>query len=195
MGKLPHSAIEVRLAATLFLLLLGVANLFGAWQVGNFSSFTPEGAAAAVAPRQPEGSLQHQHHSTSMSMAHEEPVDLASLDQPHHVIDRNLLVQDTHVHLPAYALTAAALSLIVCGLALGRRTRVGLVLLAFLAPAGNFTGLWGAHLLPRAGLLFGTLTVVSGFAMGFAYLIVLAAACYQCWIMKPKLLDPEPDRS
>ena len=50
MGKLPESPFEARLAATLFLLLLGVADLFGAWQVRNFAAFTPDGVARAVAP-------------------------------------------------------------------------------------------------------------------------------------------------
>ncbi len=51
MGKLPDGPFEVRLAAILFLLLLGVADLFGAWQVKNFASFTPKGIAATVRGR------------------------------------------------------------------------------------------------------------------------------------------------
>ena len=41
MGRLPDSAVEARLAATLFLLLLGMADVFGAWQVRQFAAFTP----------------------------------------------------------------------------------------------------------------------------------------------------------
>ena len=33
MGRLPQSPFEVRLAVTLFLGLLGIADFFGAWQV------------------------------------------------------------------------------------------------------------------------------------------------------------------
>ena len=182
MGKLPGSAFEVRLAATLFLLLLGIADLFGAWQVKNFSSFTPAGVAETVGP--------DEHHAMgmsghAMSSASEKEIDLASLDRPRHHIGAELLVQDTHVHVPVYALTAAALSLLACGLALPSRARSGIVVLAFAAPAANFIGLWGAHLSHRAGSLFGLLAVAGGFAMGLAYLIVLAVTLAQCWFARP----------
>jgi|GEM_PF-427310 len=183
MGKLPQSPFEVRLAATLFLLLLGVADLFGAWEVKNFAAFTPAGTAATVAPETP--------HTMAMcaacgTMAMEHPVDLASLDRPKHVINRELLVQDTHVHVPVYAMTAAALSLLVFGLRLGSRVRAAAVLAAFAAPFLDMMGLWGAHLLPRSGLLFGWLTVAGGFAMGLVYLFVLAVTLFQCWGRRPQ---------
>jgi hypothetical protein len=111
----------------------------------------------------------------------EHPVDLANLDRPKHVISRELLVQDTHVHVPVYAITALALSLLVFGLRLGSRARSALVLAAFAAPFLDLAGLWGAHLLPRAGLLFGGLTVTGGFAMGLVYLWVLVLTLVQCW--------------
>jgi hypothetical protein len=177
-GKLPQSPLEVRLAATLFLLLLGVANLFAAWEVKNFAAFTPAATAATVAPE-----VQHAmvmcEHCTAMGMEH--PVDLASLDRPRHVISRDLLVQDTHVHIPVYSLTAGALSLILFGLRLGSRLRSAAVLLAFGAPLLDFTGLWGAHLLPRAGLAFGSLTVAAGFTMGLVYTFALLVTLVQCW--------------
>jgi hypothetical protein len=177
MGKLPQSPLEVRLAATLFLLLLGVADVFGAWEVKNFAAFTPAATAATVAPEE--------HHAMSMtpgmSMAMEHPVDLATLDRPHHVISRDLLVQDTHVHMPAYALTAAALSLVIFGLRLGSATRSALVLAAFAAPCCDFAGLWGAHLAPAMGTLFGSLTVAGGFGMGLVWACVLVTTLYQCW--------------
>src|ERR1700674_285280 len=183
MGKLPQSPFEVRLAATLFLLLLGVADLFGAWEVKNFAAFTPAGTAATVAPETP--------HTMAMcaacgTMAMEHPVDLASLDRPKHVINRELLVQDTHIHVPVYAMTAAALSLLVFGLRLGSRVRAAAVLAAFAAPFLDMMGLWGAHLLPRSGLLFGWLTVAGGFAMGLVYLFVLAVTLFQCWGRRPQ---------
>lgn len=183
MGKLAQSPFEVRLAATLFLLLLGVADLFGAWEVRNFASFTPAGTAATVAP--------HQAHAMAMctgcgTMAMEHPVDLAGLDRPQHVIDHDLLVQDTHVHVPVYDITAGVLSLLVFGLRLGSRARSALVLAAFAAPFLDMAGLWGAHLAPRAGTLFGGLTVAGGFAMGLVYLLVLGVTLRQCWWRRPQ---------
>lgn len=179
MGRLPQAPFEVRLAATLFLLLLGVADLFGAWEVKNFADFTPRGVAATVKADEGRPMAMCEHCS---SMAAEREVDLATLDRPRHTIGRDLLVQDTHVHVPAYALTALALSLIVFGLALGSGARSAIVLLAFAAPFADFVGLWGAQLWPRQGLLFGGLTVAGGFSMGLAYLAVLLLALAQCWL-------------
>ncbi len=186
MGKLSQSPREVRLAVTLFLLLLGVADFFGAWQVRSFASFTPRGTAAAVAPAA--------HHDMTMvccqtSAAEETPVDPAMLDHPAHTISRELLAQDTHVHVPVYALTAALLSLVVFGLSLSSRTRSLLVLLCFGAPLADFAGLWGAHLFPARGPAFGAIAVAGGFAMGAAYLIVLALAMSQCWFSRRKTED------
>lgn len=184
MGKLPQSAPEARLAATLFLLLIGVANIFGAWQVKNFAAFTPTGVAATVAPEA--------HHDMTMaccqtSAAEEKPVDLAMLDHPRHQVSRELLVQDTHVHVPVYAMTAALLSLIVLSLALSSASRIALVLAAFAAPFLDFAGLWGAHLFPGAGTFFGGLAVAGGFAMGLCYLAVLVLTMSQCWFFRKRL--------
>ncbi len=184
MGKLPQSAIETRLTATLFLLLLGVANLFGAWQVKNFASFSPAGVAATVAPEA--------HHDMTMaccqtSAAEEKPVDLAMLDHPRHQVSRELLVQDTHVHVPVYAISAALLSMIVLGLVLPSGARVALVLCSFAAPFLDFAGLWGAHLFPSKGTLFGLFAVAGGFAMGLAYLVVLVLTLAQCWFFRKKM--------
>jgi hypothetical protein len=183
MGKLPAGPLEVRLAATLFLLLLGVADLFGAWEVRNFSAFTPRGIARTVAVEEHSAMAMPAHGSTTLA---EKPIDLASLDRPHHAISRDLLVQDTHVHVPVYALTAAALCLIVFGLALSSATRVALVALAFAAPLFDFAGLWGAHLAPRLGAFCGGVALAAGLAMGLAYAIVLWLTLLQCWLSQPK---------
>jgi len=121
MGKLPESPIEARLAATLFLLLLGMADLFGAWQVKNFSAFTPAGVAATVSAGTP---MQMETHAGHQTMISERPVTPEEINAPRHRIDRELLVQDSHIHIPAYALTAAALSAIVLALRLSSRVRI-----------------------------------------------------------------------
>ncbi|HEY7113320.1 MAG TPA: hypothetical protein VIA45_10355 [Thermoanaerobaculia bacterium] len=181
MGKLPESPFEARLGATLFLLLLGVADLFGAWQVRNFAAFTPRGVATAVA--------RTGHHEMAMacctvSTVAETPVTPESLDRTEHHIDRELLVQDTHVHVPVYAMAAGLLALIVLGLRLSSRARSAIIALLFAAPALDFAGLWGAHLLPDAGAAFGAAAIAGGFLMGAGYLTVLAVAVVQLWIRK-----------
>jgi hypothetical protein len=181
MGKLPNGPFEARLAATLFLLLLGLADALGAWQVRNFSSFTPRGVAETMGPRE-------RHEMTmaccSLSTSAETPVEPESLNRVEHHIDRELLVQDSHVHIPAYAMTAALLSLVVLGLDLASRSRSLLIALLFAAPFLDFAGLWGAQLFARAGVGFGGLAVVGGLAMGAAYLAVLVIAMIQLWIRK-----------
>ncbi|MGH9441584.1 MAG: hypothetical protein ACRD16_04875 [Thermoanaerobaculia bacterium] len=188
MGRLPQSAIEARLATTLFLLLLGVANLFGAWQVKNFAAFTPKKVAATVAP---ETHTEMTMACCQTSAAQEKPVDLAMLDHPQHQVSRELLVQDTHVHVPVYAITALLLSAIVLGLSLSSSVRVLLVLLSFAAPFLDFAGLWGAHLFPSAGTFFGAMAVGGGFTMGLAYTVVLVLTLFQCWFFRKKEVSHE----
>ena len=185
MGKLPQSPVEVRLAVTLFLGLLGIADFFGGWQVRNFASFTPRGVAETVAPEQ--------HHDMAMECCsvttmEEKPVEPASIDRPTHRITRELLVQDTHVHVPVYAMTAAFLALVLFGLRLSSRARTALVLGAFAAPFLDFAGLWGAHIAPGLGTVFGLLAVAGGFAMGICYLIVFLVAMVQFWLSRKETI-------
>jgi hypothetical protein len=192
LGRLREAPFEVRLAATLFLLLLGVADLFGAWEVKNFAGFTPRTVAATVAAghdSMPSMSMPGPGHAGAATKVEEHPVDLSALDRPHHTIGRDLLVQDTHVHVPVYSLTAMALSLLVFGLRLSSRTRSALVLLAFAAPFADFVGLWGAQLCPGLAVPFGALTVAGGFAMGLAYLCVLVLTLAQCWFSRSRQED------
>lgn len=191
MGRLQHAPFEVRLAATLFLLLLGVADFFGGWEVKNFADFSPRGVAATVREEEGGRTMAMCEHCSSMAAEHE--VDLASLDKPRHTIGRELLIQDTHIHVPAYALTALALSLIVFGLALPSRGRSAVVLLAFAAPFADFVGLWGAQLWPRRGVLFGGMTVAGGFSMGLAYLAVLLLTLAQCWLPRYRMAYRKED--
>jgi hypothetical protein len=183
MGKLRDSAVEVRLAVTLFLLLLGIADFFGAWQVRNFAAFTPKGVARTVAP---ETHTEMTMACCSTSAAEEKPIDLGTLDRPRHQINRELLVQDTHVHVPVYAITAALLSAIVCALSLSSPARVALILGAFAAPFLDFAGLWGAHVFPGRGSLFAAATLAGGFAMGAVYLVVLVLGLVQCWFFRSR---------
>jgi hypothetical protein len=178
MGKLPASAFEIRLATTLFLLLLGLANLFGAWQVRNFASFTPSGVAEAFR------SSEHEGHAPPAGASEERPIDPGALNERPHRIDRQLLVQDTHVHLPAYAMAAAFFALIIFGLRLPARARIVLVLAAFAAPVLDFAGLWGAHLWSERGRFWGAVAVFGGFLMGLVYLIVLVLTLKQCWFSR-----------
>ena len=106
-------------------------------------------------------------------------------EKKHH-IDRELLVQDSHVHIPVYAITAALLVLIVFGLRLGSGSRIALVLLAFAAPVLDFVGLWGAHLWSGSGRVWGAVALLGGAMMGLVYLAVLSLTLKQCWFSNSK---------
>ena len=118
-------------------------------------------------------------------------MDLETLNEPKHHIDRELLVQDSHVHIPVYAITAALLVLIVFGLRLGSGSRVALVLLAFAAPLLDFVGLWGAHLWSGSGRVWGAVALLGGAMMGLVYLAVLSLALKQCWFSNSKKGDQD----
>lgn len=181
MGKLPRGPFELRLAATLFLVLLGLADVFGAWQVAEYAAFTPRGVAATVAPAERHAMTME---CCAVSSVAETPVDPEALNRREHRIGRELLVQDSHVHVPVYAMTAAFLALVVFGLDLSSRARSALVFLLFAAPFLDFAGLWGAHLFPASGVGWASAAVAGGFAMGAAYLAVLALSVHQLWIRR-----------
>jgi hypothetical protein len=104
------------------------------------------------------------------------PGDLAR--EEHHTVDRDLLVQDTHVHLPMYGVIAAALAVVVLGLALPPWAGYTLIGLLFAAPWLDFAGMWLTKLVSPA---FALVTVAGGWAMGAGYTIVAALACWQMW--------------
>src|SRR5262249_47602512 len=147
----------------------------------NFSAFTPRGVAATFRTEMPSWPESHAGHQTMIS---ERPVTAEDINAPRHRIDRELLVQDSHIHIPAYALTAAALAAIVLGLRLRTATRIALIAIAFAAPFLDFAGLWGAHLFPGAGSAWASLAIAGGFSMGLVYLSVTALTLVQCWIRK-----------
>jgi hypothetical protein len=153
---------------------LGLAYLFGAWMVGLFAGFTPREVAATYA-----GHEMHMPMPPGTTVIVEHPMTLQEFGtEDHHTVDRNLLVQDTHVHVPMYGVIAAALGVVVLGLDVSASWGYALITLLFAAPWLDFAGMWLTSLVsPR----FAVLTVVGGWAMGAAYTIVTAIALWQMW--------------
>ena len=120
----------VKWLVTCLLATFGLAYLFGGWMVGLYAGFTPHNVAVTYAS--PEMSMAMPPGST-MVMEHPMPFEAFAMED-HHTVDRNLLVQDTHVHVPMYGLFAAALSLVVLGLGLTPRRTLALITLLFAAP-------------------------------------------------------------
>jgi hypothetical protein len=172
---LRRADVRIKWLVTCLLATLGLSYLFGALMVALYAGFTPRSVAATYAgpemamPMPPETTVVVQH---PMSMA-----DFARPDV--HTVDTNLLIQDTHVHVPMYGLIAAALSVVVAGLSLPRRWALGLIALLFAAPWLDFAGMW---LTKFASPRFAIVTLAGGWAMAVAYLIVAGLAVYQMWL-------------
>jgi hypothetical protein len=159
---------------TCLLATFGLAYLFGGWMVGLYAGFAPHDVAVTYAS--PEMPMAMPPGSTVVV---EHPMALKEFaTEDHHTVDRNLLIQDTHVHVPMYGVIAAALSLVVLGLGLAPPRAYALITLLFAAPWLDFAGMWLTKLVSPH---FALLTVAGGWAMGLGYTIVAGAAMWRMW--------------
>ncbi len=172
---LRRSDARVRWLVTLLLATLGVAYVFGALMVGMYAGFTPRSVAATYVeptmmnmPMPAETTTVVEHDVTPEEMGHEEQ----------HQVDRALLIQDTHVHVPMYGVIATILSIVTLGLAIPRSMGFALITLLFAAPWLDFMGMWLTKL---ASPHFAIVTLAGGWAMGLGYTIVAALAFWQMW--------------
>ncbi|MFN2572345.1 MAG: hypothetical protein ABR537_12180 [Gemmatimonadales bacterium] len=176
---LRHSDVRVRWLVTLLLATLGTSYLFGAWMVGLYAGFSTSKVAQTYGPAgEVAMAMQMPPESTLVT---ERPVSMAEMGEEQHHVDRDLLVQDTHVHMPMYAVIAAALSVIVLGLAISRAMGLALIALLFAAPWLDFAGMWLTKL---ASPRFAIVTLAGGWAMALGYTIVAILATYQMWWRK-----------
>ena len=173
---LRRSDARVRWLVTLFLATLGTSYVFGAWMVGLYAGFSTSAVAQTYGPAG-ESSMAMQMPPDTTMVA-ERDISPAEMGEEQHHVDRNLLVQDTHVHMPMYAVIAAALSLIVLGLNVSRSVGLALIALLFAAPWLDFAGMWLTKL---ASPRFAIVTLAGGWAMGLGYTIVAALALWQMW--------------
>ena len=165
---------RVKWLVTCLLATFGVAYLFGAWMVGLYAGFTPPSVAATYGsgemhmPMPPERTVVVEHRLKLSDFAESAP----------HTVDRDLLIQDTHVHVPMYGVIAAALSLVVLGLALPKGVGYGLITLLFAAPWLDFAGMWLTKLVSSQ---FAIVTLLGGWAMALGYTVVTVLALWQMW--------------
>jgi hypothetical protein len=176
---LRHSDLRVRWLVTLLLATLGTSYLFGAWMVGLYAGFSPTKVAETYGPAG-EAMMVMQMPPDS-TVVTERPVSMAEMGEEHHHVDMDLLVQDTHVHMPMYAVIAAVLSLVTLGLTLPRRGGLAIITLLFAAPWLDFAGMWLTKL---ASPRFAIVTLAGGWAMALGYTIVAVLATYQMWWRK-----------
>jgi len=158
---------SVKLAALLFLLLLGYSYLFAFLMVKNWAGLTPSAVQATYVPAAGVDTMAMQEQSTSAM----QPLDLSRVPEMKHTVDTALLIQDSHIHIMIYALVAGLLSLIILGLDWPGWLRDGMLVASFGFGALDFAGQW----LMKAGLPgFAWLTILSGWGMALVYLAVLA---------------------
>jgi len=169
---------RVKWLVTYLLATFGLAYLFGGWMVALFAGFTPHDVAATYGS--PEMHMAMPPSSTTVVEHTMSFREFGSAE--HYTVDRDLLVQDTHVHVPMYGVIAAALSLVVLGLDLARRWGYALITLLFAAPWLHFAGMWLTKLVSSR---LAVLTVAGGWAMGLAYTIVTGIALWQMWRPMP----------
>lgn len=172
---LRRADVAIRWLVTCLLATFGIAYLFGGIMVRLYAGFTPARVAATyggehMAMAMPPDTTMVVHRVVSLSDFSEGDV---------HTVDTDLLVQDTHVHVPMYGVIAAVLSLVALGLGLSNRATVGLVTVLFAAPWLDFAGMWLTKL---AGPGFAWVTLAGGYAMGLGYLAVTAIAIPRMWL-------------
>ena len=157
---------SVKLAALLFLLVLGYSYVFAFLMVKTWAGLSPSAVNATYAPAAPMDTMAMGEQSTSTM----QQLDLSRVPEMKHTVDTALLIQDSHIHLMIYAIVAALLSLIMLGLDWPGWFREVMIVVAFGVGALDFAGQW----LMKAGLPgFAWLTILSGWGMALVYLIVL----------------------
>ena len=172
--ELRRADLRVRFLVTCLLATFGVSYLFGGWMVALYAGFTPAGVAQTYA-----GAGMAMHMPPDSTVVVEHPMTMAGFAESDvHQVDLNLLVQDTHVHVPMYGVIAGVLSLVALGLVLPKGWHLGLITLLFAAPWLDFAGMWLTKFVSGR---FATVTLIGGWAMGLGYLVVTALAIQQMW--------------
>src|SRR6267378_376804 len=103
---LRRADVRIKWLVTGLLATLGLSYVFGAVMVALYAGFTPRSVAATYAG--PEMSMPMPPETTMVVQRPMVMTDFATAQV--HTVDTNLLIQDTHVHVPMYGLIAAALA-------------------------------------------------------------------------------------
>ena len=176
---LRHSDLRVRWLVTLLLATLGTSYLFGAWMVALYAGFSPRKVGETYGPA--GEAVMAMQMPPDTTVVTERPVSMGEMGEEMHHVDKELLVQDTHVHMPMYAVIAACLSVITLGLTVPRWAGLAIITVLFAAPWLDFAGMWLTKL---ASPRFAIVTIAGGWAMALGYTIVAVLATYQMWWRK-----------
>src|SRR6266487_548918 len=102
---LRRADVRIKWLVTGLLATLGLSYVFGAVMVALYAGFTPRSVAATYAG--PEMSMAMPPETAVVVQRPMSVTDFASAGV--HTVDTSLLIQDTHVDVPVYGLSAAAL--------------------------------------------------------------------------------------
>ena len=159
---------SVKLAALLFLLVLGYSYVFAFLMVKTWSGLTPARVQAGYVPKPGMKEMD----MPAESRATTQPLDLGKVPEMQHTVDTNLLIQDSHIHIMIYGIVAALLTLIIFGLEWSAWRRDAMIVANFGFGVLDFAGQW----LMKFGVGgFAWLTIVSGWGMSLVYLIILVS--------------------
>lgn len=161
----------VKLAAILFLLVLGYSYVFAFLMVKTWAGLTPGQIQATYVPAKAMDMSAMPEHSLTA----EAPLDLSTVPKMKHTVDTALLIQDSHIHIMIYAIVGALESLIILGLGWPPWFRDGMIVGAFGFGSLDFAGQW---LMKAEFPGFAWLTLVAGWGMALVYLIVLGGAIH-----------------
>jgi hypothetical protein len=157
---------SIKLAAVLFLLMLGYAYIFAFFMVKTWAGLSPADVQATYVPSatMSDSAMPMESHSST------QPLDLSSVPAMKHTVDTQLLIQDSHIHIMIFALIAGLEALIIFGLDWRPLWRNIAILGAFGFGMLDFAGQW----LMKAGISgFAWLTIASGWGMSLVYLAIL----------------------
>src|SRR2546426_5105833 len=97
---LRRADVRIKWLVTGLLATLGLSYVFGAVMVALYAGVTPQSVAATYAG---PGMSMAMPPETTMGV--QRPMSIADFARPQgHTVDTNLLIQDTHLHLPMYGL-------------------------------------------------------------------------------------------
>ena len=154
---------SVKLGVLLFLLMLGYGYSFAFLMVRTYAGLSPAEVQATYVPEDARAAF-------GAGGGGEVPLDFDALDREKHTVDRNLLIQDSHVHILMFAVIAGFLTLIILGQGWPGWFTDAMIGGAFGFGMLDFAGQWLMHA-GRGG--FAYLTMISGWGMSLVYLVVL----------------------
>lgn len=171
---------SVKIGVLLFLLVLGYSYVFAFLMVKTWAGLTPEAVAATYVPAPTMDVSALPERSTTTTRA----IDLNQMGEERHTVDRDLLVQDSHIHIMIYAIVAALETLVILGLGWPAWGRNMAIAGAFGFGALDFAGQWLMHF-GWGGFAF--LTIASGWGMALVYLAVLIGTIRVLFSRTPSL--------